>query len=131
MLQKVCDCLLRKGTLTLANIIRFTELPPQRVKSCILVLIQHNCVQAFSMQQEGIGIIVSSILAAFVGSFREYCDKIGKTIGNHLVEGIHYSRPNESKISTTEVCKLIGLVEGIVMIFPDGKKILFICFDFL
>ncbi|XP_034710606.1 DNA-directed RNA polymerase III subunit rpc3-like [Vitis riparia] len=52
LVAKVCDCLLRKGTLTLASVIRFTELPPQQVKSCILVLIQHNCVQAFAIQQE-------------------------------------------------------------------------------
>ncbi|RVX01837.1 hypothetical protein CK203_019553 [Vitis vinifera] len=52
LVAKVCDCLLRKGTVTLASVIRFTELPPQQVKSCILVLIQHNCVQAFAIQQE-------------------------------------------------------------------------------
>ena len=66
VLQKVCDCLLRKGALTLANIIRFAELPPQQVKSCILVLIQHNCVQPYAMQQEGIAILISGTLVFVV-----------------------------------------------------------------
>ncbi|XP_010251272.1 PREDICTED: DNA-directed RNA polymerase III subunit RPC3 [Nelumbo nucifera] len=53
LVAKVCECLLRKGSLTLADITRFTELPQAQVKNCLLVLIQHNCVQAFSIQIEG------------------------------------------------------------------------------
>ncbi|KAG9136413.1 hypothetical protein Leryth_022402, partial [Lithospermum erythrorhizon] len=50
---KVCDCLLRRGTLTLANIIMFTDLSGVNVKNCLLVLIHHNCVQAFAVQEDG------------------------------------------------------------------------------
>ncbi|KAF8380250.1 hypothetical protein HHK36_027733 [Tetracentron sinense] len=53
LVSKVCDCLLRKGTLTLPDITRFTELSPQQIKNSLLVLIQHNCVQAFSIQRDG------------------------------------------------------------------------------
>ncbi|KAK8686603.1 hypothetical protein V6N13_125627 [Hibiscus sabdariffa] len=48
---KVCECLLRKGPLTLQATVRFTELTSSQVKNCLLVLIQHNCVQAFVLEQ--------------------------------------------------------------------------------
>ncbi|KAL3521537.1 hypothetical protein ACH5RR_019686 [Cinchona calisaya] len=51
--SKVCECLIRRGTLTLAQIIRFTELSRENVRHCLLALIHQNCVQAFSIQQEG------------------------------------------------------------------------------
>ncbi|KAI3458145.1 hypothetical protein Pfo_014808 [Paulownia fortunei] len=51
--SKVCECLLRRGTLTLAQIIRFTELTRENVINCLRVLIHQNCVQAFAIQQEG------------------------------------------------------------------------------
>ncbi|KAL2227074.1 UNVERIFIED_CONTAM: hypothetical protein Sindi_2066100 [Sesamum indicum] len=51
--SKVCECLLRRGTLTLAQIIRFTELSRENVINCLRVLIHQNCVQAFAIQQEG------------------------------------------------------------------------------
>ncbi|CAI9092235.1 OLC1v1027425C1 [Oldenlandia corymbosa var. corymbosa] len=50
---KVCDCLLRRGTLTLPLIMRYTELSKENVRHCLLALIHQNCVQAFSIQQEG------------------------------------------------------------------------------
>ncbi|XP_039117325.1 DNA-directed RNA polymerase III subunit rpc3 [Dioscorea cayenensis subsp. rotundata] len=49
LVGKVCECLLRRGTLSLHEIIRFTELSSSQVKNCLLVLIQHSCVQAFSI----------------------------------------------------------------------------------
>ncbi|KAE8719728.1 hypothetical protein F3Y22_tig00109926pilonHSYRG00121 [Hibiscus syriacus] len=48
---KVCECLLRRGPLTLQATVRFTELTSSQVKNCLLVLIQHNCVQAFVLEQ--------------------------------------------------------------------------------
>lgn len=51
--SKVCECLLRRGTLTLAQIIRFTELSREIARHCLLALIHQNCVQAFAIQQEG------------------------------------------------------------------------------
>ncbi|KAL2533838.1 RNA polymerase III subunit RPC82 family protein [Abeliophyllum distichum] len=50
--SRVCECLLSRGTLTLAQIIRFTELSRENVINCLRVLIHQNCVQAFSIQQE-------------------------------------------------------------------------------
>ncbi|CAH9087608.1 unnamed protein product [Cuscuta europaea] len=50
---KVCECLLRRGTLTLQQIIQFTELSADNVRKCLLVLIHHNCVQAFAIKQDG------------------------------------------------------------------------------
>ncbi|KAL4574819.1 hypothetical protein LXL04_021658 [Taraxacum kok-saghyz] len=53
IVSKVCECLLRKGTLTLQQVLRFTELSKQNVTNALLVLIQHNCVQAFTIEQPG------------------------------------------------------------------------------
>ncbi|XP_055832088.1 uncharacterized protein LOC129901009 isoform X2 [Solanum dulcamara] len=50
---KVCDCLLRRGTLSLAQVVSFTELSRENVRNCLLVLIHHSCVQAFAVQQQG------------------------------------------------------------------------------
>ncbi|KZV36479.1 DNA-directed RNA polymerase III subunit rpc3-like [Dorcoceras hygrometricum] len=51
--SKVCDCLLRHGILSLAQIIRFTELTKESVVNCLRVLFNQNCVQPFSSQREG------------------------------------------------------------------------------
>ncbi|KAL5730911.1 hypothetical protein ACHQM5_003694 [Ranunculus cassubicifolius] len=53
LVTKICECLLHKGTLTLSDIIRFTNLPSQQANNCLLVLIQHNCVQPSSQDGEG------------------------------------------------------------------------------
>lgn len=55
LVSKVCECLLRRGTLTIPEIIQHTELTHENVKRCLLVLIQHNCVQAFSIEHQGGG----------------------------------------------------------------------------
>ncbi|OMO97858.1 RNA polymerase III Rpc82, C -terminal [Corchorus olitorius] len=47
LVAKVCECLLRRGPLTLQALVKFTELSSSQVKNSLLVLIQHNCVQAF------------------------------------------------------------------------------------
>lgn len=51
-MQKVCEDLLRRGPLTLEQLIRFTELTKEQVKTSLLVLVQHNCVQAFILEVE-------------------------------------------------------------------------------
>ncbi|KAK4275837.1 hypothetical protein QN277_018855 [Acacia crassicarpa] len=53
LVAKVCECLLRRGPLTFEQLVRFTELTKEQVKNSLLVLIQHNCVQAFILEQEG------------------------------------------------------------------------------
>lgn len=52
-LQKVCECLLRRGPLSQQNIARFVETPPPQVKNCLLLLIQQNIVQAFIVEDPG------------------------------------------------------------------------------
>ncbi|XP_048229392.1 DNA-directed RNA polymerase III subunit rpc-3 [Ricinus communis] len=47
LVAKVCQCLLRKGPLTVQKVVEFTELNQTQVKNSLLVLIQHNCVQAY------------------------------------------------------------------------------------
>uniref|UniRef100_A0A0E0C625 DNA-directed RNA polymerase III subunit RPC3 n=1 Tax=Oryza meridionalis TaxID=40149 RepID=A0A0E0C625_9ORYZ len=51
---KVCRCLLRHGALPLQEIVRRLELSPGQVKNSLLVLIQHNCVQAFNAPREAL-----------------------------------------------------------------------------
>ncbi|KAM2722098.1 hypothetical protein EV2_043077 [Malus domestica] len=51
LVAKVCENLLKRGPLTLRLLIVFTELTPQQVKNSLLILIQHNCVQPFSVDQ--------------------------------------------------------------------------------
>ncbi|RRT64978.1 hypothetical protein BHM03_00009539 [Ensete ventricosum] len=61
-LVAVCGCLLRGGTLSLQEIVRRTELSNSQVKNGLLVLIQHNCVQAFSVpKQVGAGAATKSL----------------------------------------------------------------------
>ncbi|XP_024029216.1 uncharacterized protein LOC21389928 [Morus notabilis] len=55
LVANVCENLLRKGPLTLQQLIRFTELTPLQIKNSLLILIQHNCVQPFSSEQIGAG----------------------------------------------------------------------------
>ncbi|KAJ6811467.1 DNA-directed RNA polymerase III subunit RPC3 isoform X2 [Iris pallida] len=51
IVSKVVGCLLHRGSLALPEIVRFVRLPPPQVRSSLLVLIQHNCVQAFSIER--------------------------------------------------------------------------------
>ncbi|CAM0954092.1 unnamed protein product [Alopecurus aequalis] len=48
LVAKVCECLLRHGPLQLPEIARRVKLRRNDLKNALLVLIQHNCVQAFS-----------------------------------------------------------------------------------
>ncbi|XP_047938408.1 DNA-directed RNA polymerase III subunit rpc3 isoform X2 [Salvia hispanica] len=52
--SKVCECLLRKGTLKLDEIGKATQLSRENVFNCLRVLIHQNCVQAFQLEQEGV-----------------------------------------------------------------------------
>nr|CAD1834457.1 unnamed protein product [Ananas comosus var. bracteatus] len=53
LVAKVCSCLLHRGALSLQEVVRFTRLSISQAKNCLLVLIQHNCVQAFSVLVPG------------------------------------------------------------------------------
>eukprot|EP00850_Spirogloea_muscicola_P001310 SM000005S17107 [mRNA] locus=s5:252079:256648:+ [translate_table: standard] len=50
--QKVCSTLVHKGQLTLAEISRETGLPPADLRSYLLVLVQHHCVQAYRVEAD-------------------------------------------------------------------------------
>ncbi|VVB05021.1 unnamed protein product [Arabis nemorensis] len=52
VVSKVCECLLRKGSLSSRDISRFSEseINHNKVKDILYLLIQHNCVQAFSVE---------------------------------------------------------------------------------
>ncbi|XXG90380.1 hypothetical protein AAC387_Pa12g2161 [Persea americana] len=52
LVSKACKCLLQKGPLTLQALAQRTQLPRDQLKKCLLVLIQHNCVQAFIPESE-------------------------------------------------------------------------------
>ncbi|CAM0956017.1 unnamed protein product [Alopecurus aequalis] len=52
VVAKVCECLLRHGPLQLPEIARRLKLPRNHLKNSLLVLIQHNCVQAFSYPRQ-------------------------------------------------------------------------------
>ncbi|XP_076911639.1 uncharacterized protein LOC143569667 [Bidens hawaiensis] len=53
IVSKVCDCLLNKGPLSQILVIKYTHLTKQQVTKALLVLIHHNCVQAFNSQLPG------------------------------------------------------------------------------
>ncbi|GER51006.1 DNA-directed RNA polymerase III subunit RPC3 [Striga asiatica] len=52
--SKVCECLLRRGSLTVGLIIKHTHLSRENVINCLRVLIHQNCVQAFSFQRNDV-----------------------------------------------------------------------------
>ncbi|XP_072979255.1 uncharacterized protein [Typha angustifolia] len=67
LVAKVCSCLLKHGPISLQEISRFTQLSSSRVKNCLLVLIQHNCIQAFSSPKGSSEKLVTLYAALFDG----------------------------------------------------------------
>ncbi|XP_066397480.1 uncharacterized protein [Miscanthus floridulus] len=65
IVSKVCGCLLRHGALSLLEIVRRLELSPRQVKNSLLILIQHNCVQAYTSPRGGGDKTVTLYLAIF------------------------------------------------------------------
>ncbi|KAG0555076.1 hypothetical protein KC19_12G142600 [Ceratodon purpureus] len=55
LVQKVVKELAYRGPLALQDIARFSGLNAAALKSSILVLVQHSCVQAFKVEHEGVG----------------------------------------------------------------------------
>ncbi|KAI4351730.1 hypothetical protein L6164_006055 [Bauhinia variegata] len=51
LVSKVCENLLKRGPLSLEKLVKFTELTKEQVKNSLLVLVQHNCVQAFTFDE--------------------------------------------------------------------------------
>jgi len=72
--QKVCENLFSHGSLTLDQLVRYSELTKDQVKNSLLVLVQHNCCQAFISAPEDDGIItllfcLIPLLCFFFASF--------------------------------------------------------------
>ncbi|XP_073129743.1 uncharacterized protein [Henckelia pumila] len=67
--SKVCDCLLRRGAISLAQIMRYTELSKESVVNCLRVLFNQNCVQPFAIQQEGGHREVPTIVTQYIALF--------------------------------------------------------------
>lgn len=66
LVGKVCRCLLLKGHLALPEIARFTEMTIPQLRNCLLVLVQHNCVQGFKLEVEGRGLGPSKVITSYV-----------------------------------------------------------------
>ncbi|KAF3780913.1 DNA-directed RNA polymerase III subunit [Nymphaea thermarum] len=66
---KVCNCLLEKGALTIQDLARFTKLKPSQLKNSLLVLIQHNCVQAFTRSTDDDSSATQRVLTEYVALF--------------------------------------------------------------
>ncbi|KAK9697648.1 hypothetical protein RND81_08G051200 [Saponaria officinalis] len=76
LVAKVCECLLRRGNLTKAQISKFSEVPHDKVTKCLWVLIQHNCVQAFALEQEGGGRDTTVVVTQYVALFNNIIQRL-------------------------------------------------------
>ncbi|CAI0546844.1 unnamed protein product [Linum tenue] len=98
LVAKVCECLLRNGALPIHAIVRRTELPPAKVKNSLLVLIQHNCAQAFILEESVSGEDAgepgkahTQYIALFVNilhrvRFSKFLDVVSKELGGSCGE---------------------------------------------
>ncbi|CAN1284006.1 DNA-directed RNA polymerase III subunit RPC3 [Linum perenne] len=94
LVAKVCECLLRKGALPLHAIARRTELSNSQVKNSLLVLIQHNCAQAFFLEETGR--VYTQYIALFHNilhrvRFSKFLDVVTKELGGacgELLKGL-------------------------------------------
>lgn len=66
LVEKVCRCLVYKGPLALAEIARYTELNPSQLRNCLLVLVQHNCVQGYKVEHEAIGQAAPKAVTSYI-----------------------------------------------------------------
>ncbi|KAH7416484.1 hypothetical protein KP509_14G093600 [Ceratopteris richardii] len=70
LVGKVIQCLLFKGQLSLPELARFTEINITQLRNCLLVLVQHNCVQGFRVEAEGVGLNPPKVLTSYVSIMR-------------------------------------------------------------
>ncbi|KAF1880504.1 hypothetical protein Lal_00011562 [Lupinus albus] len=90
IVANVCENLLRKGPLTLEQLIRFTELKREQVKNSLLVLVQHNCVQPFRNQDQQDG-AKTEYMALFDNilhrpRFPKFLDIVSRKLDDECVE---------------------------------------------
>ncbi|EPS57236.1 hypothetical protein M569_17584, partial [Genlisea aurea] len=115
-LQKVCECLLRRGVLNLAQIIRSTELNRQSVVNCLRVLIHQNCVQAFAIQEEGQPRVVTQYLALFENILHKLrASKFLQIVSDELDQnclGIFHGMLQHGRLSINQTIDRSGQMEG-------------------
>ncbi|KAI5072187.1 hypothetical protein GOP47_0012293 [Adiantum capillus-veneris] len=66
LVGKVIRCLLLKGHLSLPELARFSEIGATQLRNCLLVLIQHNCIQGYRVEVEGVGLASSKGFTSYV-----------------------------------------------------------------
>ncbi|KAH8967788.1 hypothetical protein BDL97_03G095100 [Sphagnum fallax] len=64
--QKVCESLVYRGQLPLPEIARYTGMNITQLRNCLLVLIQHNCAQAFKVEHEGVGSAPQRVSTSYI-----------------------------------------------------------------
>jgi DNA-directed RNA polymerase III subunit RPC3 len=64
--QKVCESLVYRGQLSLPEIARYTGMNINQLRNCLLVLIQHNCAQAFKVEHEGVGSAPQRVSTSYI-----------------------------------------------------------------
>eukprot|EP00250_Pteridium_aquilinum_P018599 c24132_g3_i2 orf=87-1721(+) len=66
LVGKAIRCLLFRGHLSLPDLARFSEINVTQLRNCLLVLVQHNCIQAFRLEIEGVGLASSKVSTLYV-----------------------------------------------------------------
>lgn len=66
LVGKVCQCLLFRGHVSLPDLARLSEVATPQLRNCLLVLVQHNCIQGFRLEVEGAGLAPSKVLTLYV-----------------------------------------------------------------
>jgi len=76
--QKVCEKLFSHGPLTLDQLVRYTDFTKDQVRNSLLVLVQHNCAQAFVSAPQDDGNIHSPIIFSIIVIYMQQtcCSKI-------------------------------------------------------
>ncbi|MFS8001266.1 putative winged helix-like DNA-binding domain superfamily [Helianthus anomalus] len=110
---KVCECLLRRGPLSQLEVTRFTELTKQKVTDALLVLIHHNCVQAFTIQQPDLKKIIYQAQAQEVESI------VLKKYGREAYRIFRLLSERERRIETDKISSTTFVEK------KDALKILF------
>ncbi|CAN6487074.1 unnamed protein product [Victoria cruziana] len=73
---KVCNCLLEKGALTMQDLARFTKLKLSQLKNTLLVLIQHNCVQAFTRSTDDDNLATPRVFTEYIALFENILHRL-------------------------------------------------------
>lgn len=70
LVAKVIRCLLFRGHMSLPDLARFSEINTNQLRNCLLVLVQHNCIQGFRVEVEGGGLAPSKVFTSYIAVVR-------------------------------------------------------------